>query len=253
MSKVGKDIGKMATRMFKPGYQGTQESWVQLAAPSEKEQEYLRRYQTLSEDLASTPNTMELSANDQETLNNAYNSAFVNLRRRGQIYAQDLAGTRGLNTSDTPVSDSVLRELLPATADLESNKASTSLGLGLQLRGLDLQKRQSLINTAMNLANREQQDRYTTARHYGNFTQAANANGMQNASQLFSAMGAGLGLIGSGGTALMGAGGALAGLAGGAGGGGGGYAPMSRSAGQPLTAGLSPNTFQVPSWMNQYR
>ncbi|MFN3075957.1 MAG: hypothetical protein ABT940_03565 [Alphaproteobacteria bacterium] len=249
MSNVGKDVGKMFTRMFKPGYQGQQESYVQLAAPSEKELEYLRQYEELSKQLNSLPNTMALSGQDKALLDQAFASGQANLRRQGQIYGQDLAGTRGLNTSDTPVSDSVLRELLPAQAQMESDKASSEMGLGLQLRGLEAQKLNALINANMNLANREQQDRYTTAKHYGNFQQTANANGMQNASQFFGSVGQGLGLIGSIGSVFTG-GGAGAALGAASAGTGLGLSPQSQGR---LNTGVPNDPFKMPSWMNQYR
>lgn len=87
-------------------------------------------------------NALGLNATDQATLDAAYGGAEANLRRFGNIMGQDLAGTRGLNPSDTPVSEAVLRETLPAFQQLMSDKAQQGLGLGMHLRGLNEQARQ---------------------------------------------------------------------------------------------------------------
>lgn len=79
-------------------------------------------------------NTFALSPAEQEQLNQAYAGSEANLRRFGQIMGQDLAGTRGLNTSDTPVSEAVLRETMPAMASLQGQKMQYGLGLGMQAR-----------------------------------------------------------------------------------------------------------------------
>lgn len=79
-------------------------------------------------------NTFALSPAEQEQLNQAYAGSEANLRRFGQIMGQDLAGTRGLNTSDTPVSEAVLRETMPAMAALQGQKMQYGLGLGMQAR-----------------------------------------------------------------------------------------------------------------------
>lgn len=88
-------------------------------------------------------NTFALNSEELAQLNQAYSGAEADLRRRGQIMGQDLAGTRGLNTSDTPVSEAVLREYLPAAAMLQGQKMQTGLGMKLQHRGLNLSGLQS--------------------------------------------------------------------------------------------------------------
>lgn len=87
-------------------------------------------------------NTVALGATDQANLDAAYAGAEQNLRRAGNIMGQDLAGTRGLNPSDTPVSEAVLREILPQVANLQSDKARYGLGLGLNLAQMNEGARQ---------------------------------------------------------------------------------------------------------------
>lgn len=79
-----------------------------------------------------------LSPAEMAQLDAMYAPQEANLRRFGQLMGQDLASTRGLNTSDTPVSEAVLREMLPAMGNLLSNKMQTGLGLGMQMKGLNL-------------------------------------------------------------------------------------------------------------------
>lgn len=94
-------------------------------------------------------NTVGLNATDQAALDQAYAGAEQNLRRFGNLMGQDLAGTRGLNPSDTPVSEAVLRETLPAYANLMSNKAQYGLGLGLNLAQLNEGKRQFNLGSVL--------------------------------------------------------------------------------------------------------
>lgn len=86
--------------------------------------------------------SLALTPQDQAQLDAAYGGAEANLRRFGNIMGQDLAGTRGLNPSDTPVSEAVLRETLPAFQQLMSQKAQQGLGLGMNMRGFNEQARQ---------------------------------------------------------------------------------------------------------------
>lgn len=87
-------------------------------------------------------NALGLNATDQAALDAAYAGGEANLRRFGQLMGQDLAGTRGLNPSDTPVSEAVLRETLPAYQQLLSDKARQGLGLGLNLAQMNQGNRQ---------------------------------------------------------------------------------------------------------------
>lgn len=97
--------------------------------------------------------SLQLTPEDQATLDRAFAGAETNLRRFGNIMGQDLAGTRGLNTSDTPVSEAVLRETLPAFASLQSDKAQQGLGLGLNLAQLGQQNRQFNLQSLLGAAN----------------------------------------------------------------------------------------------------
>jgi hypothetical protein len=94
-------------------------------------------------------NTVGLNSTDQAQLDQAYAGAEQNLRRFGNLMGQDLAGTRGLNTSDTPVSEAVLRETMPAYANLMSNKAQYGLGLGLNLAQMNEGARQFNLSSIL--------------------------------------------------------------------------------------------------------
>ena len=85
---------------------------------------------------------LALQGQDKALLDQAYAGAEADLRRFGGLMGQDLAGTRGLNPSDTPVSEAVLREVLPQMRMLASQKAQQELGLGLNLGQLKEQSRQ---------------------------------------------------------------------------------------------------------------
>lgn len=94
--------------------------------------------------------SLQLSPSDQAALNESYSGAEQNLRRFGNLMGQDLAGTRGLNTSDTPVSEAVLRETLPAYQQLMSAKAQQGLGLGLNMRQFNEGARQFNLSSLLN-------------------------------------------------------------------------------------------------------
>jgi hypothetical protein len=79
-----------------------------------------------------------LTPEEMNQLNAIYAPQEANLRRFADLLGQDMAGTRGLNRSDTPVSEAVLREVLPAMAQLQSSKMQQGLGLGMQMKNLNL-------------------------------------------------------------------------------------------------------------------
>lgn len=142
------------------------------------------------------PGLIGLQGSDQALLDQAYSGAESNLRRQGYLMGQDLAGTRGLNPSDTPVSEAVLREMLPALSSLQSAKANESLGLGLNLQQLNQQRLQTLLGTVgqtpnalLNLANRYQTERFAKAKTIG-------TNTVKNNPSLMSQIGQGIGLVG---------------------------------------------------------
>lgn len=93
--------------------------------------------------------SLALTPQDQAALDQTYSGAEANLRRFGNIMGQDLAGTRGLNASDTPVSEAVLRETLPAYQQLMSQKAQQGLGLGLNMRQLNEGARQFNLSSLL--------------------------------------------------------------------------------------------------------
>lgn len=151
--------------------------------------------------------TVALRGADQALLDQAYGGAEFNLRRFGQLMGQDLAGTRGLNPSDTPVSEAVLRETMPAMASLQSDKAQQALGLGFNLANLNEGSRQfnmgSLLNAgqamptaaAFNL-NRMQNERFARGRTYGSSYGVSNQPLMQTilqGTQAFNQLGQGMG------------------------------------------------------------
>lgn len=116
-----------------------------------------------------------LQGGDKALLDQAFSGAESGLQRQADIMGQNLAGTRGLNMSDTPVSEAVLREMLPQFANLQSQKAQQSLGLGLNLGQLNEGRRQFNIQALLNgsqitpsifggLANRFQTERFANAR-----------------------------------------------------------------------------------------
>lgn len=85
-----------------------------------------------------------LNAADQAQLDAAYNSAFTRFGQEGKDYADYLATTRGLNKSDTPVSQQAMERYGLGMADLLSQRANAGLNMGLQGTGLRMQGSQML-------------------------------------------------------------------------------------------------------------
>ena len=132
------------------------------------------------EQATQTPSSplLALQGQDKALLDQAYAGAEANLRRFGGLMGQDLAGTRGLNPSDTPVSEAVLREVLPQMQMLAAQKAQQELGMGLNLGQLREQSRQfnlqALLGGAQaspfglsSLADRMQRERFAGATRTG--------------------------------------------------------------------------------------
>jgi hypothetical protein len=155
----------------------------------------------------------ELSGSDQATFDQSWTGAMGRLRHEGNLYAQDLASTRGLNRSDTPVAEVALRQYGLALADMESNRARAQLDYGLQ-------GNQYRLNAGLNLAsalppalqlsllrnvNLRMAQPWTTGRGYANATSTMSP--LQGISQ-------GMGLASQ---FMGGVGGAMAGGAGGVG------------------------------------
>jgi len=115
-----------------------------------------------------------LQGSDQDLLNQAFSGAEAGIRRQADILGQDMAGTRGLNRSDTPVNESVLREMLPMIQQNESAKASQSLGLGLNLQQLRQRNLEVLLggvnatpSALWNTSQRMQNERFVGAKTIG--------------------------------------------------------------------------------------
>ncbi len=81
----------------------------------------------------------QLGSADQAQLDKSYQSAFDRFNLEGKDYADYLATTRGLNKSDTPVSQQAMERYGLGMADLLSQKANAGLNLGLQATGLRMQ------------------------------------------------------------------------------------------------------------------
>lgn len=125
------------------------------------------------------PRLIGLQDSDKALLDQAFGGAETSLQRQANLMSQDMAGTRGLNRSDTPVSEAVLREMLPQFANLNAAKASQSLGLGLNLAQLRQQNMQNLLSGAQampgtlgGLATRFQNERFANAKTLGSSTQS---------------------------------------------------------------------------------
>lgn len=85
-----------------------------------------------------------LNAQDQSQLDQAYNSALTRFGVEGKDYADYLATTRGLNKSDTPVSQQAMERYGLGMADILSNRAREGLNLGLQGTQMRLMGSQAL-------------------------------------------------------------------------------------------------------------
>ena len=187
-----------------------------------------------------------LQGSDRDLLDQAFAGAETGLRHQANLLGQDMASTRGLNRSDTPVAGAIAQLFLPALASLQSQKAAQSLGLGLNLGQLNEGRRQFNINallaggTAMpsalaGLANRFQQERFAGAKTVGT------SRGTQTPS-LMQSIGQGIGLVGQLGSLGMGIAGAgsggggipVGGLAGGLGSGQGFAQPTGLQYNAPI-------------------
>jgi hypothetical protein len=86
----------------------------------------------------------QLTPQDQAQLDAAYGGAMNRFQTEGKDYADYLATTRGLNKSDTPVSQQAMERYGLGMSDLLSQKANQGLNMGLQGTGLRLQGAGSL-------------------------------------------------------------------------------------------------------------
>lgn len=154
-----------------------------------------------------------LNDTDKAMLDQSYQSAFDRFVSEGKDYADFLAGTRGLNKSDTPVSQQAMERYGLGMSDLVSNKANAALQLGFQGAGLRLQGAGMApigLTNAFNALYNERLAAPTTTNSgwqsggssSSGFGQGwSNTNGTQNTTQTFtpsimSQIGQGMGLAG---------------------------------------------------------
>lgn len=116
------------------------------------EQQILNQYQSLGDQQLSFINNLvrggtspfSLNPADQAQLDKAFQGAFDLYGQQGKDYADYLATTRGLNKSDTPISQQALQRYGLGLSDLLSQKANAGLNLGLQGTQLRLMGSQAL-------------------------------------------------------------------------------------------------------------
>lgn len=130
--------------------EGTQQTV--FSPRSAQEQHILNQYQGLGDQQTSFLQSLmsggvspfALNAKDQEQLDASYQSAFDRFGVQGKDYADYLATTRGLNKSDTPVSQQAMERYGLGMSDLLSQKANAGLNLGLQGTQMRLMGSQAL-------------------------------------------------------------------------------------------------------------
>ena len=180
----------------------------------------------------------QLGAQDQAQLDQAYGGAMNRFQTEGKDYADYLATTRGLNKSDTPVSQQAMQRYGMGMADLLSQKANAGLNMGLQGTGLRLQGTQALPSGLLGAFNPQFQERMQTGTQLGSGSSSGRTT-LTHTPSLMSQIGQGMSL----GSQAIGLGAQIGGMAmgippigamGGMGGGGGGnswFGPGSYSQG----------------------
>lgn len=123
-----------------------------------------------------------LNLGDQEQLDKAYQSAFERFNTEGKDYADYLATTRGLNKSDTPVSQQAMQRYGMGMSDLLSQKANMGLNMGLQGTGLRLQGASTSPSGLMEAFNPMFQERMATGLNRTGFSGSGSSNYMTNGS-----------------------------------------------------------------------
>jgi len=140
--------------------QDSSERWNQYAQGSQQtifdprsaqEQYILNQYQDLGDEqraflqqLMSGASPYTMNQGDQDLVNQSFDAANQRFDLAGKDYADYLATTRGLNKSDTPVSQQAMQRYGLGKADLESQRAQAALNYGLQGSQLRLAGAQSL-------------------------------------------------------------------------------------------------------------
>lgn len=90
------------------------------------------------------PSPFQLNPQDRAELDKSYQSAFDRFNLEGKDYADYLATTRGLNKSDSPVSEQAMMRYGLGMGDLLSQKANMGLNMGLQGTNLRMQGTQMI-------------------------------------------------------------------------------------------------------------
>lgn len=130
-----------------------------------------------------------LNLGDQEQLDKAYQSAFERFNTEGKDYADYLATTRGLNKSDTPVSQQAMQRYGMGMSDLLSQKANMGLNMGLQGTGLRLQGASSTPSGLMEAFNPMFQERMATGLNRTGFSGSGSSGYTTNGSLMGSTQG----------------------------------------------------------------
>ena len=191
-------------------------SSVTLAPRSGSEQQILNQLQGLGDNqlsfltglLGGGVSPYKLSPADQQTLNDSYNSAFQQFNQSGKDYADYLATTRGLNKSDTPVSQQAMQRYGLGMSDLLSQKANAALNMGLQGTQLRLGATSALPSGLVGAFNPQFQERLATPTQSYSGTMSGSSHTQYNPS-LMDNIGQGMAL----GSQAIGLGAQLGGLA----------------------------------------
>lgn len=132
---------------------------LQTAADTQTQQAQLQNLTTKTAMRYATGD-LTLSPTEQATLDTAFAGPMAQAQYDLQNYGQDLAASRGLNLSDSPVANELLRQKQLMGTQFGSAKASSALNLGLA---------QENANLAYN--------QFTSGLTPGPFAQFANAQG----------------------------------------------------------------------------
>jgi hypothetical protein len=138
-----------------------------------------------------------LNSADQAQLDQAYGGAMNRFQTEGKDYADYLATTRGLNKSDTPVSQQAMERYGMGMADLLSQKANQGLNMGLQGTGLRLQGTQALPSGLLGAFNPQFQERMQTGIQRGSGS-SSGVTTMRNTPSLMQQISGGMSLASQG-------------------------------------------------------
>ena len=203
-------------------------SSVTLAPRSSNEQNILNQLNGLGTSQLNFLNSLlsggtgalsSLNPQDQAMLDQQYGSAMNQFNQSGKDYADYLATTRGLNKSDTPVSQQAMQRYGLGMSDLLSQKANAALNLGLQGTQMRLGATSALPSGLVGAFNPQFQERLATPTQSYSGTMSGSSHTQYNPS-LMDNIGQGMAL----GSQAIGLGAQLGGLA-------MGVPPMPSSAG----------------------